>query len=335
LPRGEVSEPADKIDNLSVAIPLRREGRDVRDSAGARAQPPLRSRLSGRATPRLRTRWWVELLTIAWLAWVYDAITNLAHVRLHTALANGRGVLHLEQSLSIDPELTLDRWLAHHHTLGTVLSAYYDNAHWGFTLALLGWVWWKRADLYRPLRNSLVLVNVIGFVVFWLYPVAPPRMLAGFTDVISANSAGPNFHGGALASHANELAAMPSLHMAWAAWCALALWRISERRWARVLALLYPCVTAFAVLATGNHYVLDLLAGLATLALAQLLLAAPAAIGPAWRRSAGTRARWQGDFDRGRRELEERASAPAYRGGSGTSRATCARLRAEVDSARD
>jgi hypothetical protein len=295
----------------------------------------LPSRLSRRAAPRLRTRWWIELLTIAWLAWVYDAITNLAHLRLQAALANGRGVLHLEQSLNIDPELTLDRWLAHHHTLGTVLSAYYDNAHWGFTLALLGWVWWKRADLYRPLRNSLVLVNLIGFVVFWRYPVAPPRMLAGFIDVISANSVGPNFHGGALASNANELAAMPSLHMAWAAWCALALWRISERRWVRALALLYPCMTAFAVIATGNHYVIDLLAGLATLAFAQLLLAASAAIAPAWRRSAETRASWRGSFARGRRELEERASAPAYRGGLSPARAPRARLRAEVESARD
>ena len=56
----------------------------------------------------------------------------------------------------------LDRWLAGHHTLATVLAEYYDNAHWGFTLALLGWVWWKRADLYRPLRNSLVIVARLG-----------------------------------------------------------------------------------------------------------------------------------------------------------------------------
>ena len=96
------------------------------------------------------------------------------------------GVLHLEQSLHLNPELTLDRWLAHHHTLGAILADYYDNAHWGLTLGLLGWLWWRRGDLYRPLRNSLVLVNVIGFVVFWRCPVAPPRMLSGFTDVISS-----------------------------------------------------------------------------------------------------------------------------------------------------
>jgi hypothetical protein len=223
----------------------------------------------GRVTAT-RTRWWAEALVIVWLCWVYDAITNFAPLRLHVALSHGEGVLAAERWLGIDPELSLDRWLAGHHTLGLVVSDYYDNAHFIVTLGLLGWVWVRRADLYRPLRNSLVLVNVIGFAVFWLYPVAPPRMLPadGFSDIAAMTHAFGSWHAGALASAANQLAAMPSLHMAWAAWCAVALWRLSTRAWVRGVALLYPCMTAFAVLATGNHYVLDVLAGLATLAVA-------------------------------------------------------------------
>src|SRR5256885_6059616 len=52
-----------------------------------------------------------------------------------------------------------------------------------------------------------------------------------------------SWHTGALASHADELAAMPSLHIAWAAWCSLALWQLSRRRSVRALAVLYPCTT--------------------------------------------------------------------------------------------
>ncbi len=210
---------------------------------------------------------------IVWLCWVYDAITNLAPLRLGAALSHAEGVLRLERSLGIDPEHGLDRWLAAHHTLGLLVSDYYDNAHFIVTLGLLGWLWWRRADLYRPLRNVLVLTNVIAFAVFWLYPVAPPRMLVsyGFSDVVASTHAFGSWHTGALASAANQLAAMPSLHMAWAAWCTVVVWRMSTRVWARGLALLYPCMTAFAVLATGNHYVLDVLAGLATLALAMLI----------------------------------------------------------------
>lgn len=220
-----------------------------------------------------RTRWWLEALTIAWLCWVYDAITNLAPLRLHAALSNGESVLGLERALGAAPELSLDRWLAAHHTLGLIVSDYYDNAHFVVTLGLLGWLWVRRADLYRPLRNVLVLVNVIAFVVFWLYPVAPPRMLThdGFSDVVASTHAFGSWHTGALASAANQLAAMPSLHMAWAAWCAIVLWRLSARAWVRAVALLYPCMTALAVLATGNHYALDVLAGVLTLGIAMLI----------------------------------------------------------------
>jgi hypothetical protein len=220
----------------------------------------------------LRTRWWIEALTIAWLCWVYDAITNLAPLRLHAALAHAHQILSLEQSLHIDPERTLDRWLAGHQTLGLIVSDYYDNAHFVVTLGLLGWLWWRRADIYRPLRNSLVLVNLLAFVVFWRFPVAPPRMLPGFVDVVSTTHAIGSWHTGALASAANELAAMPSLHIAWAVWCTVVVWRISTRAWLRALAVIYPFITAFAVMSTGNHYVLDLLGGLVTIALSLLIV---------------------------------------------------------------
>lgn len=242
------------------------------------------------ALPRIhaRTRWWAEALTIAWLCWVYDAITNLAPLRLHAALAHGRELMSVERSLGIDPERALDRWLAGHHTLGVLLSYYYDNAHFVVTLGLLGFVWWRRADVYRPLRNALVLANVIGFAVFWLFPVAPPRMLPGFVDVVAASHTLGSWHTGSLASAANQYAAMPSLHIAWAVWCTIAVWRISERAWARALAVLYPFVTAFAVLSTGNHYVLDVLGGLATIAcaaaLVRLLEASSRRTGPRLRR---------------------------------------------------
>lgn len=237
----------------------------------ARTKPP---RVAGRAAktekalPATRSRWWLDALTIVWLCIAYDAINNLAPLRRGAAIAHGAGVLGLERALHLDPELTLNRWLSAHQTLGAVLSDYYDNAHFVVTLGLLGWLWWKRAEIYRPLRNSLVLINVIGFVVFWSYPVAPPRMLAGFSDVVANTGAFGSWHTGTLASAANQLAAMPSLHIAWALWCSLVIWRLSARAWARALAILYPLLTAFAVLATGNHYTLDILAGVATAALA-------------------------------------------------------------------
>jgi len=248
-----------------------------------------------------RTRWWVEALTIVWLCWVYDAITNLAPLRLHAAINHAQGILSLEQSLHIAPERALDRWLAGHQTLGLALSDYYDNAHFVVTLGLLGFLWWRRADLYRPLRNSLVLVNVLAFIVFWRFPVAPPRMLPGFVDVVASTHAIGSWHSGALASQANQLAAMPSLHMAWAVWCTVVLWRISTRGWVRALAVAYPLMTAFAVLATGNHFVLDIFGGLATIAASLLIV-----------RLLEGRMRWSGSGIR-RRQPHLAGSDTAYR----------------------
>jgi hypothetical protein len=241
---------------------------------------------AGSIAPVPRTRWWVEALVIVWLCWIYDAINNLAPLRVHAALAHGWGVLHLERSLGLDPEVALNRWLAGHHTLGLLLSDYYDNAHFVVTLGLLGWLWYRRADIYRPLRNVLVTINVLGLAVFWLYPTAPPRLLAGggFDDVVASTGALGGWHTGPLAAAANQFAAMPSLHMAWAVWCSVVLWSLSRHTWVRAVAVFYPCVTCLAVLATGNHYLLDVLAGVATAGLALLLVRALEA---AWRARGG------------------------------------------------
>jgi hypothetical protein len=273
LTPGGVPIEAGSGDSTATAVPA--SGPAPATAAIPGAGPAVQPRAT-------RSPWWVELGVIVWLCWVYDAITNLAPLRLNLALAHARAILNLERWLHLDPELSLDRWLAGHHTLGLILSDYYDNAHFIVTLGLLGYLWWYRSDIYRPLRNVLVLTNVLAFIVFWRYPVAPPRMLHGFTDVVAASGAFGSWHTGALASQANQLAALPSLHMAWAGWCALAVWRISTRRWLRAVALLYPCLTAVAVLATGNHFLFDIFAGLLTLAVSSLIVRVATA---GWQRS--------------------------------------------------
>jgi membrane-associated phospholipid phosphatase len=111
-----------------------------------------------------------------------------------------------------------------------------------------------------------VLINLVAFVVFWRYPLAPPRMFPGlgYHDVIATSHALVSWHSGLLVHDADQLAAMPSLHVAWAAWCGLALWQLHRRRAGAVLAVAYPLLTSFVVIATGNHYLLDVVAGFGT-----------------------------------------------------------------------
>lgn len=227
-----------------------------------------------RRTPR-RPRWWWELLTIAWLLWIYDAVSDLAPLRRGTALHNATDLWRAERFLHLDPEGSLNHWLAAHHTLGLWVSDYYDNAHFIVTLGVIGWLWWWHHDTFRPLRTTLVLVNVVGFAVFWLVPLAPPRLLPGshIVDVVAITHAFGSWHTGTLATvaNANELASMPSLHLAWALWCAWAVWRVFPGRPVAWLSFIHPALTTYAVLATGNHYLFDVIAGALTLVVAQLI----------------------------------------------------------------
>jgi hypothetical protein len=247
-------------------------GRPVPDADGLVTGPAPAGRRAAR-DPDRRPRWWLEALVIVWLLWVYDAITDLPALRESAAMAHGFAVLHLEERLHLDPERSLNHGLASHHLLGLLAGDYYDNLHFIVTLGVVGWLWWRHPRHYRPLRTSLVLVNVVGFGVYWLYPMAPPRLLAGqhFFDIVAMTHAFGGWHSGALSKAANQFAAMPSLHLAWASWSALAVWVVWRHRRGIALVWLYPIVTCVVVMATGNHFLTDCLAGVATTAVCALI----------------------------------------------------------------
>ena len=237
----------------------------TRSLVPSRPPPPVR--------PAKRSPLLVELALVAFLGWVYNWLQDLAPLRRAAALRHGAAVLSLEHELGIAPEKAMDHWLAGQHVLAYISSDFYDNAIFVVTFCFAAWTWWRRPDIYRPLRNTLVVANLAGFAVFWAYPVAPPRMLPGFVDVVERVGGLGSWHN-TLIEHADQLAAMPSMHLAWAVWCSLVAWRLARTRRGRVVAgtfaVLYPVTTTFVVLSTGNHYVLDVVAGTACTVLAAL-----------------------------------------------------------------
>ncbi len=205
-----------------------------------------------------------DLVLVAWLCWLFDAVNNLAPVRQAAAVSDGGRVLDLERSLRLDPEHALDTWLAKHGTLSQIVVFWYENIHIAVTLAVFAWLWWRRPDLLGVLRTTLIIVTLIALAIFWSFPVAPPRMLpGGYVDLVAVVQHLPPWRLGATALHSNQLCSLPSLHVAWATWCAIAVWRVNERRLPRALAVIYPCLTSFAVMAAGNHYLADAVAGAA------------------------------------------------------------------------
>jgi membrane-associated phospholipid phosphatase len=210
-----------------------------------------------------------ELLVVAVLLWAYDVVRGHADVREMAALRNGRQLLDLERWLGIDIELAANLWTTQRTALSLAASYWYQFTHLSVTLGVLVWCWWRRAGSYRRARNALVLTNVFGLIFFMLYPVAPPRFLPGFVDSVANAGFGPT-HGGPVT--ADQFGAFPSLHLAWAVWTAVVAHRLVRSTPLRWLWLCYPMITAVVVVVTGNHYLVDVLAGL-LIALATLVIA--------------------------------------------------------------
>jgi membrane-associated phospholipid phosphatase len=135
-------------------------------------------------------------------------------------------------------------------------------------LALL-WVYMRRHESFIRFRNVLMLSNVIGLIGYVLLPTAPPRMFPelGFVDTLAVLGT-PN-HGSSLVELAsNPYAAMPSLHSADALVVGVGLALLVRSRILKVLWLVWPAWVWFSVMATANHFWLDIVAGVAVVAVA-------------------------------------------------------------------
>ena len=137
---------------------------------------------------------------------------------------------------------------------------------------MLAFLFFHRRTDYARARNAIVIGTAIGLVGYMLLPTAPPRLMDGgqYVDVLreTASYGWWSSHASApagLGHLTNELAAMPSLHVGWTVWVAWALWK-HVGRVGRVLVVLYGLGTTFVVVATGNHWVLDAVAGAAVVA---------------------------------------------------------------------
>jgi membrane-associated phospholipid phosphatase len=200
-----------------------------------------------------------ELAIVAFLVLCYDRVRNLAQVRRALSLHDGVQLLGFERHLHINVELPVNLWLAAHSELAELASWYYQLAHLTVTLLVLMICYVRRPAVYPSARNALVLINVIGLVCFWVYPVAPPRLLPGraFIDVTEMTGVAT----ASSTSAPNPYAAMPSLHTAWAVWVTCVALVLVRRRWARMASVLYPLLTVAVIVSTGNHYVLDVVGG--------------------------------------------------------------------------
>jgi membrane-associated phospholipid phosphatase len=179
------------------------------------------------------------------------------------AFANGWKVIDIEQRLTGLSELTLQGWTQSSALLETLVSWTYWNSEFTVIGLALLWVYLRRNEAFTRFRNTLLLANVVGLIGYVLIPVAPPRMFEsiGFEDTL-AQFAGLNHGSGLIEFASNPYAAMPSLHAADALIAGVILASVVRRPIFKLIWLLWPAWVWFAVMATGNHFWLDVLAGI-------------------------------------------------------------------------
>jgi PAP2 superfamily protein len=210
----------------------------------------------------------VVLLGVLYVA--YEGVRLAVRGGPPLAVAHGERILALERDWHIAVDPWLNAQLTARPAFAIPACFAYASLHDVVTLSVLGWLWLRRPAAYPAARSALVIMTLLGLAGFWLVPVAPPRMLPGFTDTMLVygdygwwgSAADPST---GLAHLTNQFAAMPSLHVGWAAWCGWHIFRLARRRLPRVLGAAYPVLIAGVVIGTANHFLLDVVAGLAVL----------------------------------------------------------------------
>ncbi|MFJ4470814.1 bifunctional glycosyltransferase 87/phosphatase PAP2 family protein [Streptomyces sp. NPDC089424] len=179
------------------------------------------------------------------------------------AEAHGEQILAIERFLHIDVEHTLNHAIVEVDWLRRFFDFYYTSFHFAVPLTVLGVLYWRRPVDYRWGRSTLGLTTLLALIGFWLYPLAPPRLMPDFGIIDTVHGvqdfSQPDY--GTLTSLTNQYAAMPSLHFGWSLWCGVMIAIVAPKGWMKALGLLHPAFTVTAIVVTGNHWVLDAVGG--------------------------------------------------------------------------
>jgi len=222
-------------------------------------------------------RGWLDLgLQLAiWFGFLglYQVARGIADRDPTRAFENGLGVIRIEERVGDLFELTAANVVSGSHFLMLLVSWTYWNSEFTVVGLALLFVYLRRHEYFHRFRNWILLANVIGLLGYVIVPTAPPRMFPtfGFPDTL-AEFGGLNHGSGLIELAANPYAAMPSLHAADALIVGVSLAFACRHWWSKTIWVLWPAWVWFAVMATGNHFWLDILAGIVVAILAAVVV---------------------------------------------------------------
>jgi PAP2 superfamily protein len=209
----------------------------------------------------LVSRWRLQLFLYLGAYFAYSSTRWIAAGDVPKATSHAHWIENLERSLHVSVEGSVQQALDSGVPIW-VLNHLYLIAQFAVVPGALIFLYARAPSVYRKLRNTLFATWLIAVPIYALFPVAPPRLAGiGIIDTISDQSeASLNSH--VATSFYNPFAAVPSLHAGFAFAVGIALAVALQHRWAKALALLWGPAVTLAVVATGNHFVFDVVAGM-------------------------------------------------------------------------
>ena len=210
--------------------------------------------------------WCTELALISGLYTLWRLAMTLPLDQPAGAIERARQINRLEQWFHIPTELSLQHFVLRYNWLARSTNAFYAIAHVPATIVFMVWLFWRQREAYSRWRNSLAILTAACLVIRFLR-VAPPRFLPELGYVDLATRYGLPVYGPVGTGVSDQFAAMPSIHVGWAALVSLGVVAASTSRW-RWIFMAHLVLTVYAVTATGNHWWLDSIAAVVLLLIA-------------------------------------------------------------------
>jgi len=211
-----------------------------------------------------------QLVVWAGLYGLYLMVRSLALANASSAFAHAAQVIGIERAAGLLVEVRLQHALASVEELRVFFNLYYMLGFGpllGLTLVFLGL---RHRGAYRELRTAMLTSLALASAFYVFYPTAPPRLVdeLGIVDTVGLDQVRGSFAG----IDFNPYAAMPSMHVGWSLLLAVVGIRVFKRRSLRFLLALHPVLMTLAVTTTGNHFLVDALAGVAVALLGYALV---------------------------------------------------------------
>jgi hypothetical protein len=203
-----------------------------------------------------------QIFIVVGALYLYELGRRLIDPDWPAAMANARRIVSLEQLMGLGWERPLQSWFLQLPDLVRAMNVFYFVGHFLFTAIFLLWLYRRSRDGFRLYRDGLLVATFLAFLIHWQFPTAPPRLAGvGLLDTLRVLS-GIDIGSDAAESYYNPLAALPSLHAGYALAVGVGLWRYGRGRVVRLAGVVYPALVVLTIVVTGNHFVVDALAGM-------------------------------------------------------------------------